>query len=198
MFTNYASIDPKQLQKDSFRPMPILVKKLISWYALPSPQGQTASSMILGIDIAVCSATLLSSKPGHRDQPQSSGAQTRQGQEEDKTKTRRKHYPATEPSHKGQEEDKAWTQSPATEFRGAASECGQLFFKYTTPNSKLFGEKHLQVCRFGVSGGYEKPVEVAKESSVWPPAASAGSFWLTTPEVACIMIMMYIIYRSFL
>ena len=46
--------------------------------------------------------------------PQSSGARPRQGQEEDKRRTR--------PGHR------AGPQSPATEFRGAASECGQLFF----------------------------------------------------------------------
>ena len=38
----------------------------------------------VGIGIPICSATLLSSKPGHRAQPQSSGARPRQGQEEDK------------------------------------------------------------------------------------------------------------------
>ena len=116
--------------------------------------------IVVGIDIAICSATLLSSTPDHRDQPQSSGARLRQGQEEDKTRTQsratelrgaaktrtrggqeedkaqpqrtrggqgRTQSPATEdkrrtrpghrtdPSHRGQEEDKAWTQSPATE-----------------------------------------------------------------------------------
>ena len=75
-------------------------QKTISWLALPSPQEQqAASSMIfVGIDIAICSATLLSSKPGHRDQPQSSG-RPRQGQEEDKARTQSR---ATEPSHRVQ------------------------------------------------------------------------------------------------
>ena len=55
-----------------------------------------------------------------------------------KNYTRRGQGPATEPghrtepSHRGQE-DKAWTQSPATEFRGAVSECGQLFFSKMEP-----------------------------------------------------------------
>ena len=59
-----------------------------------------------------------------------------------KRRTRGGQGPATEPSHRvdrvqgrGQEEDKRRTrpshraqpQSSATEFRGAASECGQLF-----------------------------------------------------------------------
>ena len=64
---------------------------------------------------------------------------------------------ATEPSHRvdrvqgrGQEEDKRRTrpshraqpQSPATEFRGAASECGQLFsFKDRTPTVNCLGKK---------------------------------------------------------
>ena len=47
----------------------------------------------------------LDTEPGHRARPHSSGARPRQGQEEDKTRT----------------------QSRATEFRGAASECGQPF-----------------------------------------------------------------------
>ena len=101
--------------------------------------------------------------PGHRARPQR--RRTRRGQEEEQG-------PATEPSHRGQKEDKvqedkastqspgredkrrtrpghraqpqriqnraqpqrtrpghrAQPQSPATEFRSAASECGQLFF----------------------------------------------------------------------
>ena len=41
-------------------------------------------------------------RPGHRAQPQ-------------RRRTRGGQGPATEVSHRGQEEDKAWTQSPATE-----------------------------------------------------------------------------------
>ena len=104
--------------------MPILVKKLISWYALPAPQGETASSMILGIDIAVGGQDP-DTEPGHRAQPQSSGSK----RDKDKRSTRKKEK-KTIPSHRaqlqatghraqpqrtrGQEEDKAWTQSPAT------------------------------------------------------------------------------------
>ena len=144
--------------------------KTISWYALPSPQEQTASSLV-GIDSDICWATLLY-------QPQGSGARPRQGQEEDKTRTQSRatdrgaaktrarggQDPDTEPGQtgarrrQGQEEDKARTQSratqpshgvqgrgqdkekrrtrpghrarpqsPATEFTGAGSKCGQLF-----------------------------------------------------------------------
>ena len=58
------------------------------------------------------------SKPGHRDR-----------RDKDKRGTR--------PGHR------AGPQNPATEFRGAASECGQLFFSKIEPYSKLFGEKHV-------------------------------------------------------
>ena len=86
-------------------------------------------------------------RPSHRAQPQ----RTRGGQGLDTEPSHRGQGPATEPSQKGQEEDKAWTQSPATEdkrrtrpghraqpqspteFRGAASECGQLFFSKIEP-----------------------------------------------------------------
>ena len=67
-----------------------------------------------GIDIAICSATLLSSKPGHRDQPQSS----RRGQDKDKRRTRPGHRAQPQSSgarprqgQAGQEEDKAQPQS---------------------------------------------------------------------------------------
>ena len=126
---------------------PILVKQ--AWYALLFPQEQAALSMIfVGIGIAICSATLFSSKPGHRDEPR-----PRQGQEEDKTRTQSRatdRGAAKTRAKVGEEEDKARIQSraiqpshrvqgrtrpghragpysPATEFRGAASECGQLF-----------------------------------------------------------------------
>ena len=102
-------------------------------------------------------------RPGHRAQP-------KQGQEEDKTRatepshshrvqgaaktrTRGGRDPDTEAGHRAQlDKDKRRTrpghragpQSPATEFRGAASERGQLHFSKIepNPNSKLFGEKH--------------------------------------------------------
>ena len=111
--------------------------KTISWYALPSPQEQTASSLV-GIDSDICWATLLY-------QPQGSGARPRQGQEEDKTRTQSRatdrgaaktrarggQDPDTEPGHRqGRGEDKgkrrirpghrAGPHSPATEFKGAA------------------------------------------------------------------------------
>ena len=79
-------------------------------------------------------------RPSHRAQPQSSGARSRGGQ-----------GPATEPSHRvdrvqgrGQEEDKAQPQSPATDFRGAASECGQLFsFYHRTPTVNCLGKLYF-------------------------------------------------------
>ena len=54
------------------------------------------------------------------------GQKAARRQEQDKRRRRRRRG-GTERSQE-EKGDKAWTQSPATEVRGAASECGQLFF----------------------------------------------------------------------
>ena len=69
---------------------------------------------------------LVSAARGQEGQ-QEDNSWTREGQEEDKT---RPQSPARQQSPK---------QNAATEFRGAASQCGQLFFEID-PNNKLFEE----------------------------------------------------------
>ena len=85
---------------------------MVSWYALPTLQEQTALSItFVGIDIANCSAT-----------------------REEKRRA-------------GQEEDKTWSHSPATEFRGGQSVCpglvsaarGQEKDKRTRPGHRVEG-----------------------------------------------------------
>ena len=142
---NCTSIDPKQYQNDSFEP--ILVKNDLLVRPTFPPQEQTALSMIfVGIDIANCSATREDKRragagqgktrggqdpvtePGHRVQGRGQsvcpglvsaarGQEKDKSQEEDNSRTR-----------EGQEEDKTRLQTPATKFRGAASQCGQLWF----------------------------------------------------------------------
>ena len=114
---HYTSIDPKQLQNDSFRP--ILVKKCF----LGTPhrvqgRGQDKDKR--------------RTRPGHTAQPQR--RRTRRGQEEDKAqpqsparedkrRTRPGHRAQPQktrggqglPSHRGQKEDKTRTHSPVTE-----------------------------------------------------------------------------------
>ena len=60
---------------------------------------------------------------------------------------------------RGQEEDKTRTQSPDKEFRGPASQCGQLFFPRENPDSKLLGGKDV-VLRLGSSCWHTSEVKV--------------------------------------
>ena len=126
--------------------------------------------ILVGIDIANCSATREYKRragqektrggqnpvtePGHRVQGRGQSVcpglvsedkrRTREGQEEDKKgQQQEKDNRRTKPKHK------AWPQSPATESRGAASQCGQLFFSIMIETSTvncLGSPGHFQKC----------------------------------------------------
>ena len=114
--SDYTSIDPKQLQNDWFRP--ILVKNRF----LGSPYFHPKSKLLMNEFLSALtslfsSATLLSSKPCHRDQPQSSGARPRQGRGGQDPDTEFRGAAKTR-TRGGQEEDKVQPQSPAQRARG--------------------------------------------------------------------------------
>ena len=90
----YTSIDPKQFQNDSFRP--ILVKHRFLGTPYFHPKSKLLHQWIfVGIDIAICSATL-----SHRVQGR--------GQDKDKRRTR----PSHRAQHRGQEEEKSPVSRP--------------------------------------------------------------------------------------
>ena len=109
----------------------------ISWYALSSPQEQTVSSVFINDFLSALTSLFVwpHSSPVSRTTETSHRVQGR-CQDKDKRRKTRTQSRATEPSHRvqgarprqGQDEDKAQpqspatrpTQSPATEFRGAA------------------------------------------------------------------------------
>ena len=118
----YTSIDPKQFQKGSFRP--ILVKNDFS--VRPTPQKNkllyqwslSASTPLITLIVPPQENTTKEqdTRTQQEARPQSSGARlvsvARAGQRGQRTK-------------EGQEEDKTPPQSPAAEFRGVASQCVQ-------------------------------------------------------------------------
>ena len=103
---NYTSIGPKQFQNDSFRP--ILVKKCFT---------PRAACFINEFLSALTSPFVRPhSSPASRATEASHRAQGR-GHGKDKRRTRPGHtaQPQRRRTRRGQEEDKAWTHSPATE-----------------------------------------------------------------------------------
>ena len=133
---NYTSIDPKRLQNDSFRPISVKNRFLGTPYFHPKSK-LLHQCIFVGVDIAICSATLLSSKPGHRDQPQSSGARPRQGQEEDKAQPQ---SPAQR-TRGGQEPSK-----PSTAHEHARSPCCLSFFLSVSLSLSLCLSLSLSLC----------------------------------------------------
>ena len=112
LYNNYASIDPKQFQNDSFGP--ILVKNDFLVCPTFDPQEQIALSMIfVGVDIANCSPTREDKRRAGQDpvtkpatEHRGAANQCVQGwsaRPEDKRRTRGAQDLATEPGHRARE-----------------------------------------------------------------------------------------------
>ena len=138
---NNTSIDPKQLQHDSLRPI-LYSQKTISWYALITftPRANCFINEFLSALTSLfvrphSSPVSRATKTSHRVQG-AAKTRARGGQDPDTEPGHRAQPPSpatkdkrTRPghrAHRGQEEDKAWTQSPATEFRGATNEISDV------------------------------------------------------------------------